>query len=343
MHFTADTLDDLLRDVLTELIKSTHVVTPTKGATKEYTGVLLELRNPRARLSRTERKGTVFSCLGELMWYLAGSDELAFMTYYVPGYGEYSDDGQTVHGAYGPRLFGMHGVNQIENVAALLKANPNSRRAVIQLFDASDLTKRFADVPCTCTIQFLARDGDLQAVVYMRSNDAYLGLPHDIFCFTMLQEMLARRLGLDVGVYKHCVGSLHMYDEHLAEVQQYLTEGYQPTLSVAMPPMPLGDPRPAISRVLEAETAIRAGTATPDLTRLDPYWCDLIRLLRIFASAKRDDWLGMEQLKSQMASRLYDSYVLRRQDRAQAKANQQSEASKILEGGDVGSASEEST
>ena len=124
MEFAADTLDDLLRDVLDTLVKSDNVATPTKGQTREHLGVLLTLHNPRARLSRTERKGTVFSCLGELMWYLAGSNDLEFIRYYVKGYEKFSDDGVTVHGAYGPRLFNMRGFNQINSVVTLLKGNP---------------------------------------------------------------------------------------------------------------------------------------------------------------------------------------------------------------------------
>ena len=65
--------------------------------------------------------------------------------------------------------------------------------------------------PCTCTLQFLARGVKLDLIVYMRSNDVIKGLPHDIFCFTMLQEIAARRLSLEPGIYKHCVGSLHLY------------------------------------------------------------------------------------------------------------------------------------
>jgi hypothetical protein len=75
-------------------------VKASKGWNTELPGVLLELRNPLARLSRTETKGTVFSCLGETLWYLAKSKELDFIEYYLSGYEKFSDDKKTVHGAY---------------------------------------------------------------------------------------------------------------------------------------------------------------------------------------------------------------------------------------------------
>src|ERR1700693_6278348 len=109
MYIVENTLDDLLHRVFEDVFKSDTHVEATKGANRELGGVLLELKNPTARLSRTESKGTVYSCLGETLWYLAGSNELDFIKYYLSRYGENSDDGQTIYGAYGPRLFKRDG------------------------------------------------------------------------------------------------------------------------------------------------------------------------------------------------------------------------------------------
>ena len=117
------------------------------------------------------------------------------------------------------------GVQQFENLIELLKKRPTSRQAVLQLFDSTDLAKPHEDVPCTCTLQFLMRGGKLHLVVYMRSNDVIKGLPHDIFCFTMLQEMVARIMSVDLGIYKHCVGSLHLYDTDKSKAESFMREG----------------------------------------------------------------------------------------------------------------------
>src|SRR5438477_12805335 len=130
MYFSAKTIDDLLHAAFRQLLKSKNGVKASRGSMTELTGVLLQLTNPRARLSRTETKGRLFSCLGELFWYLAGTDDLSFIRHYLSHYAEESDDGQTVYGAYGPRLFSMKGNDQIANVVNLLKERRTSRRAV---------------------------------------------------------------------------------------------------------------------------------------------------------------------------------------------------------------------
>jgi Thymidylate synthase len=173
----ADTLDDLLVKVFPKILRNGQRVKASKGRNKELSGVILELRNPLARLSRTETKGTLFSCLGETLWYLARSNELEFIKYYISIYGRFAESDGTIHGAYGPRLFGMRtGVNQIDNIIKMLRRKPNSRQAVVQLFNAEDLWKDYNDIPCTCTMQFFVRKRSLHLVVHMRSNDAFLGL-----------------------------------------------------------------------------------------------------------------------------------------------------------------------
>ena len=307
MHLVANSLDDLMRKVLRVVVKKGERVKARKGWNKEISGVVLELKNPTARLSRTETKGTVFSCLGETLWYLAKSNKLAFIKHYISQYSKYAELDGTIHGAYGPRLFAMrNSVDQIANIRKLLTDHPTSRKAVLQLFNAEDLLKDYKDIPCTCTLQFLCRAGRLNAVGHMRSNDAFLGLPHDIFAFTFIQEILARSMRLEVGTYKHLVGSLHIYEEHEKKVANFLAEGFQSR--IAMPSMPLGDPWPNVKSLLEIESRLRLGKIV-DLQKykLGEYWSDLARLLAIFAAAKRRRATG--SLKSKMISKIYNPYI----------------------------------
>lgn len=323
MYLSAETLDDLLYKLYRRLLRKrgSSDITPTKGAATEINGALLQIKNPRARLSRAERKSTLFSCLGEFLWYLAATNKLDFIQYYIPGYNKYSDDGKTIYGAYGPRLFSLNGnIDQVQNVIETLKVSDSSRRAVIQLFRGEDLAdnieRRREDLPCTCTLQFTVRNHQLNMMVMMRSNDAFLGLPHDVFAFTMLQELVARSLGVEVGTYKHAVGSLHLYTKDTSAIEDYLDEGVQER--VPMPPMPLGDPWPSVKRVLNAERAIRRGKP-PSLAYLDPYWCDLVRLLEVFRnsgdSATREQKKMITEIKKQMSSTVYDAHISKRQRR----------------------------
>ena len=309
-YFSGETLDDIMRWVFEQILLRGQDIHPTKGTAKELSGVLLELTNPLARISRTETRGKPFSCLGELLWYLAQTDDLSLISYYIPKY-RASAEGRRVFGGYGPRLFNWDGLNQFANVAQILKERPDSRRAIIQLFDAQDVAEARKDVPCTCTMQFMVRHQQLHMLVYMRSNDAFLGMPHDIFCFTILQEIMARTLSLELGQYKHMVGSLHLYNRDFGNAQHFLGEGWQSTTSL-MPPMPAGDPCSAIKRVLLAEHAIRTEPeidARPLLEGLDPYWADLVRLLLVFRAWKAGENHEIRAIRDEMSSPIFNSFI----------------------------------
>ncbi len=309
-YFSAATLDDLLRDVFERIDTDGISNDATKGANREVIGALAKLTNPLARLSRSEGRGKLFSCLGELCWYLSGCNDAQFITYYIPGYSESAEDG-LIFGGYGPRLIDWKGQNQLKNVLALLQNKPGTRRAVIQLFDALDIREHHEDVPCTCTMQFMARGSEIHMFTAMRSNDAYIGLPHDVFCFTMLQEIIARSLGLAVGTYNHAVGSMHLYTKHDAAVKRFLAEGWQSTTS--MPPMPNDDPWPSVQALLAAEEAIRNGNSASVTTAgLHAYWADLVRLLLVFRFAKDGNEAAVRQIMGEMASHVYDIFIEQR-------------------------------
>ncbi|BCO29791.1 thymidylate synthase [Rhodoferax lithotrophicus] len=314
MFISAMTIDDLLQKTLRRVLKRGVSIESSKGNSREIIGVMLELKNPLARLSRSETKGKVFSGLGELLWYLSGKNDLDFIEYYLPEYRKSSDDGLTIYGGYGPRIRCMHGQDQISNVLKILSKRGDSRKAVIQIFDAEDIAEHHNDIPCTCVLQFFRRNDQLHMVVYMRSNDAFWGLPHDIFAFTMLQEMIARKLNIGLGSYRHSVGSLHLYDKQIDDALQYLNEGWHSTDQYsAMPPMPLSDPWEYISTLLDVELEIRSGGVVGlNLIKLPPYWKDLTRLLKIFRlgkNGKAGDIKKIYPIKRQMASDVFDIYI----------------------------------
>ena len=291
-NYEAPTLDDLMMEVLKPLLEDRDFVTATRssdlGNFTEILGASLVLSNPRARLSRSESKGKVFSALGEFLWYMSGTNTLSFIDYYIPGvYSKESEDGVTVNSGYGDRLFKRFGVDQIVGVINKLKTRPTSRQAVIQIFSASDLQQKF--VPCTCTLQFILRDERLNLLVNMRSNDAFLGLPHDVFAFTMIQELAARSLNVEIGIYKHFVGSLHLYQKHHDKAKAYLCEGWQN--EIAMDPMPIGDQWPALKVVQDVERQIREdGTINFVGADIHDYWHDVCVMLAIWKRIKEHNF-----------------------------------------------------
>ena len=313
MYVRADSLDDLLAKIYRQLLTRGTRIEPTKGAAREIYGVLLKLSPPRLRLSRTESRGILFSCLGELLWILAGNNTLDFIKYYIAEYEKSSDDKQTIHGAYGPRMFGKRPNDQLARVIASLKSKPDSRQAVVQLFDRRDTLEYHSDIPCTCTMQFVIRDRRLHMLTSMRSNDAWLGLPHDVFAFTMIQELVARSLDVELGEYRHSVGSLHLYDRDYKKAIRYLDEGWQPRRP--MPPMPLGDPWASVRTLLNFEEAVRSGDASTTDPResMGTYWADLATLLTIHKAGKTTgNQNEIKRLKRRLSNDVYSMYINKR-------------------------------
>lgn len=320
MYQEALTLDDLIRAVFEALLASDYIVESSRGKNREIIGTTLRLTNPRARLSHTDKKGRIFSGLGELIWYLAKTDNIEQIAYYIPPYKKDVDDGR-IYGAYGPRIFAMRKLDQWESITALLRDRSSSRKAVIQLLNAEDVASGKKEIPCTCDFQFMIRAERLHMIAHMRSNDAFLGLPHDVFAFTMLQEILARKLGVELGEYIHMVGSLHLYEKNEEDARLYINEGWQSTVTAPMQPMPMGDQQAAIDEVVNAEALIRNGHPV-DLgaLRLEPYWENLVRLLQIFQHQKSRNENGIELVRNAMSDRTYDGYISMAAKRTQPRS-----------------------
>lgn len=155
------------------------------------------------------RKMPMRYAVGELAWYLSGSNRVKDIAQFAQKWADISDDGKTNNSAYGWRIFEKFGFDQWEHVKNLLKADPNSRQAVIHIKDASNTPTK--DVPCTIALQFFIRDYALHMTVYMRSNDIWMGVPYDMFSFCFLQMKMAMELGVSIGTYTHVAGSLHLY------------------------------------------------------------------------------------------------------------------------------------
>lgn len=165
-----------------------------------------------------DRKLPMRYAVGELLWYLSGSNRLKDISIFSKVWERMSDDGETVNSAYGDRIFSRFGFNQMRYVENALLKDPNTRQAVIHIKDPVEYTENpTKDVPCTVCLQYFIRDGKLHSTTYMRSNDLWTGFPYDIFSFTSFQIMLAFRLGVDIGTYTHIAGSLHLYERSLEE------------------------------------------------------------------------------------------------------------------------------
>lgn len=153
--------------------------------------------------------------IGEMLWYMSGSNSLKEIQKYTDGWDRMSDDGETVNSNYGYCIKHKFGFDQWEFVRNELEENPNSRRAVIHIKEASD--KESKDVNCTVCLQFFIRDNKLHLTTYMRSNDLWMGFPYDVFQFTNMQILMSMELGRDIGTYTHIAGSLHLYERDVRD------------------------------------------------------------------------------------------------------------------------------
>lgn len=215
---------DLYADVLRCLLHaSTPLAKPREMATKEQIGCYLKLLHPDENLLVSPaRKFSFPFAVADLSWILCGSNDLALIEPYNKAMAKFSDDGMHLTGAYGPPF-----TDQLPYIIQKLREDPWSRQAVISLWRPRPMESK--DVPCTLDLQFFIRPHEvhgicLDLVVHMRSNDAWLGLPYDLFTFTMLQKYVAGMFHAYPGTYHHFVGSLHLYERDWAQAQRVVEE-----------------------------------------------------------------------------------------------------------------------
>ena len=171
-------------------------------------------------------------------------------------------------------------MSQWQALINTLKRDLDSRQAVLSIHEPRDIAACSKDIPCTCVIQFLVRDNKLNCIVYMRSNDLYLGLPYDVFSFTMLQELLAKQLNVGLGSYRHCVGSLHVYKRHYEKIKRCSEVQLGNEKYIGMQPMEevTEDLR---EKILMLEESIRKHNEYDEeiYLTLPEYWMDFIDIL----------------------------------------------------------------
>ena len=185
-------------------------VSPRGIKVKERLGVSVRILNPRDRIiNDVHRNFPLKGAIAEFLWYMTENPSLSLITPYLKHWERYSDNGETVNSNYG-----FQWKNQINNVIEKIKRDPDTRQAVVNLYHDDYSSYYGKDNVCTPSFQFLLRDDLLYLIVNARSRDLVRGECIDQFTFTLLQELVANELGVDVGWYQVNIGSLHLYEEH---------------------------------------------------------------------------------------------------------------------------------
>lgn len=208
-------IDDIYLTMCKDLLKA-----PKVGNTRELDNVKLVLKDINRNIVSVRGLSPSY-LFGELLWYFNGDNSLDFISSFSKFWTNISDDGETCNSAYGHIMQRRYGFNQIEKVIEILEADPESRRAKININVPNTRVKETKDEPCTMSVHYMIRRNKLECTVIMRSNDIWFGLPYDVAFFTELQKYIANRLGIGYGWYTHFAVSLHMYDrdaEKIAEI-----------------------------------------------------------------------------------------------------------------------------
>lgn len=205
-------IDDIYLSACAKLLKA-----PKVGNTRELNNVQFTLTNICNNIVSIRDISPTY-LFGELLWYFTGRNSVDFIGAFGSMWKKISDDGKTSNSAYGYLMKSAFDFDQIQTVIDLLRKDPNSRRAVINLNVPNKDVIETKDEPCTIALQFLIRDHKLYCTGMMRSNDIWFGFPYDVTFFTELQKYIADQLGLEYGSYTHFVTSLHLYDKDAIKI-----------------------------------------------------------------------------------------------------------------------------
>ena len=181
--------------------------------TKALFNVGFEIKYPMMNnISNKERKWSYKYAAREWRWYLSGDPSAVEISKFAPIWKNMMDEDGNVRSNYG---WQWKRNNQLSKVVDLLKNNPNTRKATISIYDGKEIDTYSKDTPCTYAVQFTILDNKLNMAVLMRSNDLWYGFCNDQYCFSMLQQMVADFLCIEVGTYYHFAHNLHLYNDKL--------------------------------------------------------------------------------------------------------------------------------
>ena len=221
---------DLLRRVLDEGVKKSD---RTGTGTLSVFGHQMRFDLSEGFPLVTTKKLHVKSIVHELLWFLAGDTNIRYLKENgVRIWDEWADERGELGPVYGyqwrswPTPDGGH-IDQIRDVLAAIKTNPDSRRLIVSAWNVADVP-RMALPPCHLLFQFYVAEGRLSCQLYQRSADLFLGAPFNIASYALLTMMVAQATGLAPGDFVHTFGDTHLYLNHLEQARSQLAREPRP-------------------------------------------------------------------------------------------------------------------
>lgn len=187
----------------------------------------------------TTKKLHLRSIIYELLWFLKGETNIAYLKENkVSIWDEWADENGDLGPVYGKqwrRWETADGrvIDQMSWVVNEIKRNPDSRRLVVNAWNAGEIDK-MALSPCHCLFQFYVSEGKLSCQLYQRSADTFLGVPFNIASYALLTMMVAQVCGLEAGEFVHTFGDVHLYLNHIEQTKLQLSRELRslPTMKI---------------------------------------------------------------------------------------------------------------
>jgi thymidylate synthase len=176
----------------------------------------------------TTKKLHLKSIVHELIWFLRGDTNVRYLQQNgVTIWDEWADENGDLGPIYGKQWRAWQAadgrvIDQLADVVARIKRDPDSRRLVVTAWNPADLP-RMALSPCHCLFQFYVAEGKLSCQLYQRSADVLLGVPFNIASYALLTHMVAQVTGLAPGDFVHSFGDAHLYLNHLDQAREQLS------------------------------------------------------------------------------------------------------------------------
>ncbi|VXB58568.1 thymidylate synthase B [Bacillus sp. 349Y] len=189
----------------------------------------------------TTKKLHVKSIIHELLWFLNGDTNVKYLQDNgVRIWNEWADEKGELGPVYGHQWRSWPGkdgetIDQIKNLINTIKNNPDSRRMIVSAWNVADVDS-MALPPCHCLFQFYVSEGKLSCQLYQRSADVFLGVPFNIASYALLTMMVAQVCDLEPGEFVHTFGDVHIYQNHVEQVNLQLTRDPRPLPKLGINP-----------------------------------------------------------------------------------------------------------
>lgn len=182
----AVTAETAWRDALQRVLSLGREAAPRGLKTKELLHASVTIDTLQPVVTCAERGLGYTFMATEALWIIDGRNDLATLAKVLPRYASYSDDGETLNGAYGPKVMA-----QLDWIVGQLLLDPDTRQATMTIWERTPAPSK--DVPCTVALSFSLRQGRIHCHSYMRSSDVWRGLPYDLFSFSVITWLVATR------------------------------------------------------------------------------------------------------------------------------------------------------